>query len=289
MRKALTPLIFLLTFISVGFPDTAVENAVWKLSTKLETDLSSDRVSIPPSSTAALVGVRRGEDMDEESERLMSAQLWRIASKFKFTMLDRKYVDERLKELGMSVSDLFDPQNAPRIGRFLGASYLFVGELVRKGRVKEISMRLIETETGAIRWEGLVRGYPHKLPAVSALLSLILPGTGQLMNESEGRSVVFLGSAVGLATAAFIYHSRYSDAHDRYLKATNIDDINRYYDESRTPYRMRNLFLGLYSLCAIISSAEAYRDAVLCERGRRYVEVSASFDEGIIVALRGVW
>ena len=278
-----------LFLINLCFADGDVENAIGKAMSDLRMRLKSSEVSLPQGTTTALVAIKRGGKRDMDAERKASAELWKVANEFKFILLDREHVNERLRELDMSVSDLVDPENAPRIGRFLGAFYLFVGEITRKGKERELSFDLIETETGAVRWKKLVKWYPHKVPAVSAGLSLMLPGSGQMMNESPGKSLIFLSIASSLATAALLYHSRYTEAHDRYLKATNIDDINRYYDESRAPYKLRNLFLGLYALCALVSSAEAYSEARWCETQRRRIELSISPEGETTISLRGDW
>jgi len=278
-----------LFLINLCLADGDVENAIDKAMADLKARLKSGDVSLPQGTTVALVAIKRGEKRDGDAEMKTSAELWKVAGEFNFTLLDRGFVDERLKELDMSASDLVNPKSAPKIGGFLGAFYLLVGEITKKGKERKLSFTLLETETGAVRWSKLVKWYPHKVPLISAGLSLMLPGGGQMMNESPGKSLLFLGFATGLAAAALLYHSRYADAHDKYLRATNIDDINRYYDESRRPYKLRNLFLGLYLLCAAISSAEAYDEARWCEAQRRRIELSTSPEGETKISLRGNW
>jgi hypothetical protein len=289
MKKLTFSLILLLFLTGSLFADSAVEDAVNKAAANMRSNLKSGVVSLPENATATIVAIKRGEKRDETAERKTSVELWKIAKDFKFTMLDREYVEERLRELRKTVTDLFNPEKAPKIDGSLVASYLFVGEVVKKGKVEEMSLKMIETETGDEKWRVLVEGYPHKHPIVSALLSLFMPGAGQLLNESKGKSVLFLGTASGLAVGGVIYHSRYSDSHDRYLKATNIDDINSFYEESRKPYKLRALFLGLYSLCALASSTEAYNEAAWCEKQRQRIEVTVSPDRGITVAFKGTF
>lgn len=103
-----------------------------------------------------------------------------------------------------------------------------------------------------------------KSPTTAVLLSLLLPGAGQLYNESYWKVPLFLGATGALTYLIFENHKKYSDEQKRYdlLEATNPERsrskvIKEYYRDQRD----QDVFYlaGVY----IISAIDAYVGAHL--------------------------
>ena len=251
----------------------ALKNAATKsmnsLTLYLNHALTEQRVVLPQKSTVALVAVKRDDARDRQAERLLSTELWNVSEQLRFRMVDRDYVEERLQELDFSLSDLVDPAQAPRIGKALGASHLIVGENLPIQRGRELHLTLMETETGEIIWKALESGYPPKSPWGAGLASLVLPGAGQFMNGSLGKGTLSLMIASGAAAGTVFYHTRYSDIYDGYRRARTLEDIQRYYDDSRTPYYIRNALAGVYVAWALYTAYDAHHEAAWYQERRR--------------------
>ncbi|HUI58494.1 MAG TPA: CsgG/HfaB family protein [Bryobacteraceae bacterium] len=70
-------------------------------------------------------------------------------------LVERSEIDRVIKEQNFQASDRVDPETAGRLGRILGASKLVLGNVSKTDTRFTISVRLVDTETGAI--EGGVR------------------------------------------------------------------------------------------------------------------------------------
>jgi len=65
-------------------------------------------------------------------------------------LVERALLDRLLEELKLGTSQLVDKQTALSLGRLLAAKLILTGQIVHSGPQTQVSMRLIETETGRI-------------------------------------------------------------------------------------------------------------------------------------------
>lgn len=65
-------------------------------------------------------------------------------------LLERSQLDNAMKEIKLSYSDLFDGQQALRLGKFLNARCLVVGEINRNNGALTATARVMNTETGEL-------------------------------------------------------------------------------------------------------------------------------------------
>lgn len=79
---------------------------------------------------------------DELLRRLVSAKT--------HTVVERALLSKALQELQLNQTDLVDPKHAKDLGRFTGADTVLVGNTADLGHWVKVSVRLVETETGAI-------------------------------------------------------------------------------------------------------------------------------------------
>ncbi|MBI5756290.1 MAG: PEGA domain-containing protein [Nitrospirae bacterium] len=62
-------------------------------------------------------------------------------------LLERRLIDESLKELRLNQSDLVDPMSAKRFGRFTGTELLLLGSMTEFEKTVKINARLVDIET----------------------------------------------------------------------------------------------------------------------------------------------
>ena len=76
--------------------------------------------------------------------------------------------------------------------------------------------------------------------------SLILPGSGHFHTGNYIRGLIFLGGEIFIASTALFLFERGNTRHEEYRRATQIDDINRLYDEAVDSYIQASLLTGLF-------------------------------------------
>ncbi|MCB5230593.1 MAG: hypothetical protein WCX83_02715 [Candidatus Cloacimonas sp.] len=105
-------------------------------------------------------------------------------------------------------------------------------------------------------------------PLKNALKSSVAPGWGHFSINSYTKGQVFLGVQLGLLGSSLYFREKSSVEYKKYQKATQIDDIKRYYDNAVIPYRESNLLLGLfivvwgYTIYDVIIETNNYNQAV---------------------------
>jgi tetratricopeptide (TPR) repeat protein len=110
---------------------------------------------------------------------------------------------------------------------------------------------------------------PDPRPAAT-LRSMILPGWGQLYKNDKRKGYVLVSSTATATLATVLFHFMQKNAHDEYLKATDIETIKQKYDNYNLFYKLRNntaLLAGGIWLYAFF-------DALLVEPKEKPVKVS---------------
>ena len=93
----------------------------------------------------------RGYSLQEGAERLLVSGIEeQLLLHSRFQLVERTLLDQLLKELKLGTSTLVDKQTALSLGRILAAKLILFGQVVYSGPQTQVSMRLIETETGRI-------------------------------------------------------------------------------------------------------------------------------------------
>jgi len=88
---------------------------------------------------------------DGEDEYLLLKLTSQLQEKGSIHIVERALLDKLLEELKLSSSDLADPQLALKVGRIAAARLIATGSITRYGRDLQVSLRLIETETTAVK------------------------------------------------------------------------------------------------------------------------------------------
>jgi len=93
----------------------------------------------------------KGYSVREGEERLLVAGISeQVLQEGRVQLVERALLDRLLEELKLGTSNLIDRNTALSIGKILAARLILTGEVVHSGPLSQISLRLIETETGRI-------------------------------------------------------------------------------------------------------------------------------------------
>lgn len=99
----------------------------------------------------------------------------------------------------------------------------------------------------------------HKSPWGAVLRSAIVPGWGQIYNESYLKAPVVWGIFGALAAGWIHYNNKYKDSRDLY-----ITTLNDFYRQNRDFYRDQRDLMGIYiGLAYFLNLVDAYVDAQL--------------------------
>lgn len=107
-------------------------------------------------------------------------------------LLERRLLDESLKELRLNMSDLVDPKSAKRLGHLTGTELLLLGTTTEFEDTMKINARLIDIETLNIVSVGevLIRKDKHVLKLMG------IPYPGSILVVSTTSSLVYLDGAL---------------------------------------------------------------------------------------------
>jgi hypothetical protein len=88
----------------------------------------------------------------------------------------------------------------------------------------------------------------YQQPLLNVGRSALAPGWGHFAVERYTKGQVLLGMQIIFAGTTFYYYDQYKDYYNKYESATQIDEMQHYFDKAQTPYRLSQSFLGLYCL-----------------------------------------
>ncbi len=111
----------------------------------------SDAWSSVPLTLWVMAFKSRGYSLQEGEERLLVSGIEdQLLQHSRVRLVERALLDQLLKELKLGTSTLVDKRTALSLGRILAAKLILSGQVVYSGPQTQVSMRLIETETGRI-------------------------------------------------------------------------------------------------------------------------------------------
>lgn len=93
----------------------------------------------------------QGYSLQEGEEKLLVAGIQdQLLQHSRARLVERALLDRLLDELKLGTSQLVDKQTALSLGRLLAAKLILTGQIIYSGPQTQVSLRLIETETGRI-------------------------------------------------------------------------------------------------------------------------------------------
>jgi TolB-like protein len=103
---------------------------------------------IPENATLAVLSIATNDL--ELYEFVIEELELRIFRSKRFTVVDRKRLNEVRGEIGFQMSGEVDEASAQSIGKWLGASYVIFGSISGTGATRRLRVRALEVETGVI-------------------------------------------------------------------------------------------------------------------------------------------
>jgi hypothetical protein len=165
-----------------------------------------------PLRTQRLAVVVEAADGPARAQRLdafFEAELLRGLTERGFLVVERARLAEVINEVGRGQLDGDD--DAPRLGKLVGAQALVIGRVADVGTSFVFSARVVDGDDGRVRSassvsfprEGLVSlaAVETRTPGEAAIRSALAPGWGQAYNQQPAKSVVFAVGGYGGAVA----------------------------------------------------------------------------------------
>lgn len=113
--------------------------------------LSSDNWTSPPLTLWLMDFATHGYSLQEGDDRLLAAAITdQVIQYGRVQVVERALLDKLLGELKLGSSNLADPGTALSLGRIIAARLIISGKIIYSGAQTQISLRIIETETGKI-------------------------------------------------------------------------------------------------------------------------------------------
>jgi hypothetical protein len=118
----------------------------------------------------------------------------------------------------------------------------------------------IEEQQQIRRWKNNWDEYiSHKQKvALNLGKSALLPGMGQFSCKREGKGAIFLGSTIATSGGAVYFLLKSNEKYEKYKEADNIEDIEKYFDESEDLSKYSNICFGIGAAIWAINIIDAY-------------------------------
>lgn len=232
--------------------DNPMTAAVFSLADKLAMRFFDQAAGSPFRRMAVMDFDAVGETVEQKKLNDVSRELItsRLSRYREFTLIERAKLAEIRKELDMSKGGAIDPSTAQQIGRLFGAQAVVVGAVTEAGAQYTVNARMVSVETGEVliaddmqvEREGLIalssKAIIKKTFAGMMIRSAILPGWGQIENDSPLKGYLFLGpAATALAGAAAmgVMWGRAAEDFNRmgtnYKNAATLDEAEQRFGE----------------------------------------------------------
>jgi hypothetical protein len=224
-----------------------------------------------PLRTQRLAVVVEAADGPARAERLdtfFETELLRGLKERGFLVVERARLAAVIDELGRG--QLIGDDDAPRLGKLVGAQALVIGRVADVGTSFVFSARVVDGEDGRVRGassvsfprEGLVSlaAVETRTPGEAAIRSALAPGWGQAYNQQTAKSVVFAAGGYGGAIATVVLGVWTGLSYAAYRDATPSPGESRLATDARLTdmlARSNGLLLGTAVVCGATSAVWA--------------------------------
>lgn len=192
--------------------------------------------------------------LEKNVPEMLKTELSRLGSGI--WVVERQKLEMILQEQALAQAGLIDQKTAQEVGQLAGAQYLLTGEISLSGSRLRLDCHILKVATGQVRGEKIVGDRNASEDMVRMLASNILynlTGDGQYRQSLRLKNypTTWFVLATALTTvAAGVTHGIYHKAFDNYQSATDLEDIDRYYNRAGDYRKARNV-------TAIVSGALA--------------------------------
>jgi hypothetical protein len=150
----------------------------------------------------------QGYALQEGEEQLIVSGITdQLLQRSRIQIVERALLDRLLEELKLGTSKLIDTRTALTIGKLLAARLLLSGQIVYAGPQTQVSLRLIETETGRIT-AAITESFGSAIPASAMTdrlfdtllnkLTTLYPLQGKITAVKPGEVMINIGKNVGV-------------------------------------------------------------------------------------------
>jgi TolB-like protein len=251
--------------------------------------------SIDYTGVADFTNLSDNPDLDNYTRAIPTLIMTHLASTQKFSFVDRQALNEILDEIGLSQTGIVHPETAARVGRLVGAAYMFIGDLSDYQRKIRITTRLVHVESACVMAGWQIEASPKELDVQAVRLadkilklmfpvspwgaagrSLLVPGWGQFANQRPS-GYIFLPLAVAALGGLAYTHYACMDANDDYDKIWEryprpAKDLKEAQDKIDKCEKRRWVAVGITAGVWLINVADAFLEARLLDKQRRYTE-----------------
>lgn len=277
MYKILATFIFLLVIAQPVLAKTGIEKAIDKAIVDLEKEIDAEKINIQKDETITILGITENNERNEEVEDKLHLKLQKLR---KFNMMSMERARDIQDIVEFNMTDLVDLEKVVDIAKqynkkvnepgFKPISGIITGKVKDKKDYKELYLYLTLLD-GTDAWTAGFKIYPKRSTFLAGIYSLI-PSGGQLYNGDWLKAGGFITAAAVAALGTVKYHQDYSDAHDNYMKARELDQIEYYREEQKEPRTYRNVLFASYLAIHAIALGEAIFDASGVEVEKSKVE-----------------
>ena len=257
---------------------------------------------------ADFVNISEGEKrLDEFTQTVPEWIFTDLANDQRLSLVTRRQLNQLLEEMALAEVGIVDPKTAAKVGKAVGARYMFIGTLSLRGIAGEnpkipmsINTQLVEVESSRViggwresgdktnvseKAEKLTKNILKKLFPLSgpnaAVRSLIIPGWGQRSNELISGYFFSIGgvAAIGGTIATQVMLSSAEKDRDDFenkFKGKTITDAESYeLDEKNNDVKNKRSYrnISLIALASVwgLNVIDAYIESHLLVKSRRTI------------------
>jgi hypothetical protein len=114
--------------------------------------------------------------------------------------------------------------------------------------------------------------------------SAVIPGWGHFSAESYTKGQILMGLEIVVVGTSLYYYDQAMESYDKYKNATQVDEINQFYNDAQSPYRASQAFMGLaviiwgYTLYDTYNETEQYNsrlwNKIMTEYNRKNLQIT---------------
>lgn len=158
--------------------------------------------------TMVFLDIKSGEGAGDANEKKLTGLLTqKLQEDSRVNIVEREILDKLLAELKLSSSALADPTTSLKIGKLLSAKLIVTGSIMAEGKGQAVMLRLIDTETTAIRKSVSSESQKKEIDReltndlakkISDFIKAEMPVRGKVVSVAGNVCTVNLGQAHGL-------------------------------------------------------------------------------------------
>lgn len=128
----------------------------------------------------------------------------------------------------------------------------------------------LEYRDGLLERQQLLQMYEIQASPIRSTIikSMLVPGLGQISCDAGTKGSILLGSELLALGTSYLFYDRSQYYYRKYLDATQVEEIETYYNAAQSPRQYSLIFLGLglviwtYNIFDVIETTDEYNAKV---------------------------